>query len=166
MESQTVDQFETEVKRYGVDVVHASQEDVTETIAERIEPPAVGVSLAGDGIDLPDGVTTDPTPTELDEAATGVTKASLGIASYGSIALRTDDAGSEPISLFTEHHVAVLEEADIVPDMPEAFDWLGDEFRAKRDSVVLATGPSATADMGALVQGAHGPKTVDIILVS
>jgi L-lactate dehydrogenase complex protein LldG len=50
--------------------------------------------------------------------------------------------------------------------MPEAFDWLGDEFRAKRDSVVLATGPSATADMGALVQGAHGPKTVDIILVS
>jgi L-lactate dehydrogenase complex protein LldG len=166
MRSQTVEQFETEVTRYGVDVVHAGYEDVTETIAERIDQPAVGASLAGEGIDLPDSVTTDPTPSELDTAVGGVTKASLGVASYGSIALRTDEAGSEPISLFTEHHVAVLEQADIVADMPEAFDRFGDDFRKTRGSVVLATGPSATADMGALVQGAHGPKTVDIILIS
>lgn len=166
MQSQTVEQFETEIKRYGVDVAHASHEDVTETVAERIDPPAVGVPLPDVGSDLPNAVTTDPTPSELDAAVSGVTKASLGVASYGSIALRTDQAGSEPISLFAEHHVAVLEEADIVADMPEAFDRFGDELRETRGSVVLATGPSATADMGALVRGAHGPKTVDIILIS
>lgn len=30
---------------------------------------------------------------------------------------------------------------------------------------ILATGPSATADMGALVQGVHGPRTVHVVLV-
>jgi len=29
----------------------------------------------------------------------------------------------------------------------------------------LATGPSATADMGALVRGAHGPERVHVLLI-
>ena len=33
-------------------------------------------------------------------------------------------------------------------------------------SVVLATGPSATADMGTLVHGVHGPKDVHVVLVT
>ncbi|TKX83368.1 hypothetical protein EXE43_24625, partial [Halorubrum sp. SS5] len=31
--------------------------------------------------------------------------------------------------------------------------------------VVFATGPSATADMGGLVHGAHGPKEVHVVLL-
>ncbi|PSQ47849.1 hypothetical protein BRD19_08355 [Halobacteriales archaeon SW_7_65_23] len=111
-------------------------------------------------------VTTEPTPAELETATTGVTAASLAIADYGSVVLRADEHGSEPISLFTDHHVAVVHEDDIVPDMPAAFDWFGETLRESRDSAIIATGPSATADMGALVQGAHGPKTVEVLALT
>ncbi|MFC7134825.1 MULTISPECIES: LUD domain-containing protein [Salinibaculum] len=166
MQSEMVDQFETEIASYGVDVTHASVGDATDVIAEHLDSTAVGVPLPWDGVSLPGAVTTDPTPDELEAAKTGLSPASLGIATYGSLALRADDHGSEPISLFVDTHVAVLHEEDIVADMPEAFEWLGEELRETRDSVILATGPSATADMGALVQGAHGPKTVELIIIS
>lgn len=166
MQTEHIDQFETRLAEYGVGVTHASVETVTAVIEEHVDDSAVGVPLSWDGVDLPDTVTTAPTPRELDAATTGVSEASLGIASYGSLALRSTETGSEPVSLFVDRHVAVLHEDDIVPDMAAAFDWLGEEVRETRDSVVLATGPSATADMGALVQGAHGPKTVELIILS
>jgi L-lactate dehydrogenase complex protein LldG len=49
--------------------------------------------------------------------------------------------------------------------MAAAFEWLGEVLRETRGSAVLATGPSATADMGALVQGAHGPKEVHVVVI-
>ncbi len=164
MNVQLVNEFETEVERYGVSVVETSPEDATATIEEQMETPAVGVPL--DMADLPEDVTTDPTPAELDTAVTGITEASLGIASYGSIGLQSDEIGSEPVSLFIDHHIALLDADDVVPDMETAFGKLGERFREQRDSTILATGPSATADMGALVQGAHGPKDVTIILLT
>ncbi|PHQ46645.1 hypothetical protein DJ68_06205, partial [Halorubrum sp. C3] len=90
---------------------------------------------------------------------------SLGVAEYGSVALEADPAGTEPVSLFVDRHVVVLREADIVPDMPDAFDWLGPRARDESADVVFATGPSATADMGGLVHGAHGPKEVHVVLL-
>lgn len=166
MQTEPIERFETTISEYGVDITRASAENATAVIDDLVEPPAVGAPLSSAGVDLPESVTTEPTPTDLESATTGVSEASLGIASYGSLALRADEAGSEPVSLFVDHHVAVLDEDDIVPDMVTAFDWLGDELRSSRDSIVLATGPSATADMGSLVQGAHGPKTVDLVLLS
>jgi L-lactate dehydrogenase complex protein LldG len=50
--------------------------------------------------------------------------------------------------------------------MGDAFAALDEELQDMRDSFILATGPSATADMGALVQGAHGPKEVEVIIHS
>jgi len=168
--SQTVagvyEQFATEVQRYGVGVNRVPPKEVTETIAAVLEPPAVGVSLPWEDTDLPDSVTTEPTPAEIESAVTGVTAAANAIADYGSIVLRSDEQGSEPISLFNDRHVAVLREEDIMADMTEAFSVLGEQFRESRDSAILATGPSATADMGALVQGAHGPKEVEVIVVT
>ncbi|WP_424014941.1 LUD domain-containing protein [Halorubrum xinjiangense] len=135
--------------------------------------PAVGVPLGRSGPDgltdspatLPDRVETDPTTADLRRAHTGVTAASLGVAEYGSVALEADAAGSEPVSLFVDRHVVVLREADLVPDMPDAFDWLGPRARDESVDVVFATGPSATADMGGLVHGAHGPKEVHVVLL-
>ena len=135
--------------------------------------PAVGVPLERSGpaaladspVGLPDRVQTDPTTADLRAAHTGVTAASLGVAEYGSVALEANPAGTEPVSLFVDRHVVVLREADIVPDMPDAFDWLGPRARDESVDVVFATGPSATADMGGLVHGAHGPKEVHVVLL-
>jgi len=159
------DRFERTVGAYDVGVRRVQPSAVRETIADLLSGPAVGTPLDIEGASLPEAVTTGPTTAELEAAETGVTTASLAIAEYGSVVLRATPEGSEPISLFNDLHVVVLRESDIVPDMATAFEWFGDELRATRDSAIIATGPSATADMGALVQGAHGPKEVEVIVV-
>lgn len=163
--TDTYDQFVTEAQSYDVEVTRVSEEEVSETLADAVEPPAVGAPLPWEGVSLPEDIPTDPSPATLDGAVTGVTPASLAIADYGSLVLEPSPDGREPVSLFVDLHVAVLREGDIVPDMPAAFEWLGESFRENRGSAILATGPSATADMGALVKGAHGPKDVHVVVV-
>ncbi len=159
------ERFASRAAEYGVDLTRATAEEATAAIADAIEAPAVGAPLGIDGVELPPDVTPDPTPADLAAADTGVTGAALAIADYGSLLLRADEAASEPVSLFVDRHVAVLRAEDVVPDMAAAFEWLGRELRETRDSAIIATGPSATADMGALVRGAHGPETVEVVVV-
>jgi L-lactate dehydrogenase complex protein LldG len=158
--------FTASASEYGVNCRRVAPGSASELISDLVTDPAIGTPLPWDDVSLPPDVTTDPTVADLDRAVTGVTAASLAIAEYGSVVLRADDHGSEPVSLFTDRHVAVVREADIVRDMPAAFEFLGEALRETRDSAIVATGPSATADMGSLVQGAHGPKEVEVLVVS
>lgn len=166
MSRSRYEEFASNARAYDVKLTRVSEDELTETLADLVEPPAVGAPLPWEGLELPETVRTDPTPTQLDDAATGVTAASLAVAEYGSLVLRATPEGSEPASLFGDRHVAVLREEDLVEDMEAAFEWLGEELRATADSAILATGPSATADMGALVQGAHGPKAVHVVVIA
>jgi L-lactate dehydrogenase complex protein LldG len=158
--------FEDRLAALGVGVTRTTPAEFEAALAEVVLEPAVGVSLPYEGVSLPRSVTTDPTPAELEAARTGVTAACMGIAAYGSVVLPSTPEGSEPISLFPERHVAVLHQDDLVPGMPEALDRLGPALREDRGSYIVATGPSATADMGALVTGAHGPKEVRVVLLT
>lgn len=159
-----VDRFESSLAELDVPVSHTTPAEFDRAIREAIEEPAVGTQLPFEGFDLPEEVNTSPTPTSLRAATTGVTAAVFGIADYGSVAIRSTPEGAEPVSLFVDKHVAVLRRSDVLADMPTAIDRLGPSLRGG-DSVVLATGPSATADMGALVRGAHGPEDVTVVLV-
>lgn len=161
----TYDRFATEASEYGIELTRSAASAVPETLDSLVEEPAVGAELPWDGVALPDRVTTDPTPGQLDEATTGVTAASLAIADYGSVVLEATPGGAEPASLFADLHVVVIREEDIVPDMATAFEWFGERFRETRGSAIVATGPSATADMGSLVKGAHGPKDVHAVVI-
>lgn len=165
MTADTLSTFVDAVERHHASVHRVDADEATTKIADLVDTPAVGVPLPDAwGIDLPDTVGTDPTPADLDAAATGVTAASLAVADYGTVVLESDAAGSEAVSLFPERHVAVVRTEDVVPGMREAIGLLGDRLRDGA-SAVLATGPSATADMGELVIGAHGPREVDVVLV-
>jgi len=156
--------FKRRLDNLGVTVTEGPESACTDLVDEAAGEPAVGVALGG--LDaLPDRVETDPTTADLRAAHTGVTAAELGVAAYGSVAIEADRAGTEPVSLFVDRHVVVLRETDLVPDMPDAFDWLGPKARDESSDVVFATGPSATADMGGLVHGAHGPKEVHVVLL-
>ncbi|WP_144798874.1 LUD domain-containing protein [Halorubrum depositum] len=155
--------FKRRLDSLGVTVTEGPESECAELIDEAAGDPAVGVAL--DAGSLPDRIETDPTTAELRAAHTGVTDAELGVAEYGSVAIEADGAGTEPVSLFVDRHVVVLREADLVPDMPDAFEWLGPRARDESTDVVFATGPSATADMGGLVHGAHGPKEVHVVLL-
>lgn len=164
---EVVARFEASLDRLDVSWDRTTAGGFPETLAGAIDPPAVGAPLPFDDLSLDSSaVTVDPTPDELRTAATGVTAAGFGIAEYGTLAVRSDAAGTEPVSLYPPRHVAVLRASDVIPDVPTAIDLLSDDFAAGRDSVVLATGPSATADMGALVRGVHGPREVHVIVVT
>lgn len=165
MATGTVTTFEASLERLEVDWTHTTREGLTDVLEEVATIPAVGTPLPFD-VSLPEWVNTAPTPHELDEATTGITAAGLGIADYGSVVLPSTPEGTEPVSLFPDLHVAVLRTEDVVPGMTDAFAYLGEQFRdGEHASAIIATGPSATADMGELVKGAHGPKDVHVVML-
>ncbi len=164
----TVDTFVQALDRLAVTWARTPPDGLGAALREAIESPAVGASGLRDAFGLAEdaaGIAWRPTAGQLRAARTGVTAARLGVADYGSLLIENAPDGTEPVSLFPEKHVAVLRAEDLVPDMPAAFRWLAEALRTAPTSFVLATGPSATADMGALVRGAHGPKTVHVIIV-
>jgi L-lactate dehydrogenase complex protein LldG len=165
MSTRTVATFEDSLDRLDVGFTHVGPGAFASTLREVADDPVVGAPLPWDDPTLPDWVNDDPTPADLRTAATGVTAAGIGVADYGSVVLPSTPEGSEPASLYGDVHVPVLRRSDIVPGMPEAFSWLGERIREDRGSAVVATGPSATADMGALVRGAHGPKEVHVVIL-
>lgn len=132
---------------------------------DKMVAPAT-LSLSGTELTESFRGTIDPTPAELWDAVTGITNAAFGVASYGTVYLPHDGEGSEAISLFVDRHIVILQASDLVPDMDAAFDRLSQDLSKKAASGILATGPSATADLGALVHGAHGPGEVHVILVT
>ena len=167
MTTDIVSRFETSLSGVGVGLTRTTAAEFADTLEAEIERPAVGAPLGIEGVSLADvDVNTDPTTRELREAATGVTRVGKGVAEYGTLVVQTDEAGTEPMALYPPTHLAVLRGSDVVGDVGEALSWLGEEFDAGRDSAVFATGVSATADMGELVYGVHGPVNVHVILLT
>lgn len=165
--SSTTDAFESSLSDLGVTRTRTTTEVFAEDLRDVIDEPAVGAPIPIEGVSLDDhSITTHPTPAELDAATTGVTAAEFAVAPYGTVVVAETPDGDDPVSLFPDRHVAVLRESDILDSMAAAFDRLGPLLREERRGAILATGPSATADMGTLVQGVHGPKEVHVLVVS
>jgi L-lactate dehydrogenase complex protein LldG len=161
-----VDRLTASLDRLEVPWTRTTPNGLAAVLRDVVEPPAVGAPFPFEDLALPDGlVQTKPTPADLEAAATGVTAVRLGIADYGSIVLESGPDATEAASLFPGLHVGVLRAADIVGSMEVAFTRLGPALRERQSTFVLATGPSATADMGALVRGAHGPAQVHVVIV-
>ena len=111
------------------------------------------------------GVFSERTRQAMDRCMVGITDAFAGVARTGSVCIAVDHQDCGAISLLSRFHVAVLPAEHIV-ERP------GDLFRADRlkgeglrRNFVFITGPSATADMGPLVRGVHGPHRLHIIVV-
>lgn len=164
MASSPVSTFQSSLDGLDVGWTETDAEGFPEALDAVLDSPAIGSPLPFKGVELPEGVNTDPTPAALREAATGVTPVECAIADYGSVVVRSEGT-VEPVSLYPDTHVAVLDERDVLPDMPTAFARFGDLLR-DGESAIIATGPSATADMGDLVKGAHGPKDVHVIVLT
>jgi hypothetical protein len=97
MTSDTMDRFAESARAVNATVTRTDAEGVGDVLAEVIEPPAVGVEPDIEGVSLSElPVALEPTAAEVADAATGVTKAALGIADYGSVVIRETTAGEEP----------------------------------------------------------------------
>lgn len=167
--STVVSDFVTRLSDRGVRVLETTDDSVGELLESEIETPAVGIDpqeLPVDLASLDVEIDLDPTPETMDQAATGITGTTGGIADYGSVIIQGGPEGQEPVSLYPDHHIAILRAEDIVADMGSAINDIAESIQAGNHSHIIATGPSATADMGALVEGAHGPKSVTVVVVS
>jgi L-lactate dehydrogenase complex protein LldG len=118
-----------------------------------------------DGVRQLPGVFAERSKTALASADVGVTEAFAGVASTGSICVSVDHEYTGAVSLLAPLHIAVLDGRSIVTRPSDLLspDWLGGI--GLRRSYVFVTGPSATADMGPLVRGVHGPHRLHILLL-
>lgn len=165
--ASTLATFEASLASLDVGGTRTTTAEFPDALAAAVKGPAVGTDLPFDGVSL-DGtdVQTDPTPAQLQAATTGVTPVGGGIAEHGTVLVESRPAGDELVALYPERHIAVLRESDLVADVRTATDDLADEFQTAPGSTVFATGVSATADMGATVEGVHGPKEVHVVILT
>jgi len=111
------------------------------------------------------GVIAKPTDDQLATADAGVTEAFAGVARTGSICIAMGPPLRAAASLLMPLHVALLPAERIVFRPQELFELQGIGQEALRRNLAFITGPSATADMGPLVRGVHGPHRLHILVL-
>ena len=93
----------------------------------------------------------------------GVTSATHGLASTGSLVVDSSTAGSRAVSLLPRVHLCLLPADRIVPSHA---DVLRHQSRPMPSCRVVITGPSRTGDIEQrLTLGAHGPVALHILLL-
>ncbi|MEN8192937.1 MAG: LUD domain-containing protein, partial [Bacteroidota bacterium] len=110
-------------------------------------------------------VVNKPTNEQLSTIKCGVTDAFGGVAATGSVCVSVTKNLTSPVSMLTRKHIVVVDSKSIVP---RPRDVLSEEYlegKGLRRSFSFITGSSATADMGPLVRGVHGPGRLHIIIL-
>jgi L-lactate dehydrogenase complex protein LldG len=114
--------------------------------------------------DLP-GIISQPSDEQLSTADAGVSAAFAGVASSGSVCIAMGAPLATAASLLMPLHIVLLSPDRIVSRPRDLFDPLCLDGEGLRRDLVFITGPSATADMGPLVWGVHGPHRLHILLL-
>lgn len=156
-----------------VERIARSSEAIAQAVA-RLLPAGARIAIA-QPCDLPEslfaacrrlpGVIEGRSKQELAACDAGITDAFAAIARTGSICVCVDSADAGMVSLLPRLHIAVLPGDSIVQRPRELFDpsCLGGKGVSR--NFVFITGPSATADMGPLVRGVHGPHRLHILVL-
>jgi len=111
------------------------------------------------------GVICYPIDEQISDVPVGVTEAFAGVARTGSICVAITPMLSGTVSLFTRMHIAIVRGDTIVPHPRDVFFIEHPLVKKWLKNFVFITGPSATADMGPLVRGVHGPGALHIIIL-
>ncbi len=106
-----------------------------------------------------------PDAHQLASAEAGITDAFAGVARTGSVCISISSDLSNYISLLPRKHIVILESKNIVARPRDIFELFISKSPIEKTGWVFISGPSATADMGELVRGVHGPDELHIILL-
>jgi L-lactate dehydrogenase complex protein LldG len=157
----TAERIPADADRLSEALLHAAGDDAPIFFATSNDVrPELFASFRNNG-----GVITVPTVEQMRTLKVGVTDAFCGIASTGSVCVTIGRALSGPASSLTRKHIAVVDGSTIVPRPRDVFsgNFLGGKGLHRSFSFI--TGPSATADMGPLVRGVHGPAKLHVIVL-
>lgn len=94
--------------------------------------------------------------------------AQLGVVETGAIVTWTGKANPAANNLLPEHHIVLVDVADLVYTMEQAWERIDQELEknGRPRGINFIAGPSSTADIeGQLVYGAHGPRKWHVILL-
>jgi L-lactate dehydrogenase complex protein LldG len=143
----------------------AAAEESSREQARVVVPPGLdrGWLAAAPAEAVTDGADGHPLDAEaLDRMDGVVTAAAVAVAETGTIVLdASPDQGRRAISLVPDLHVCVVRAEQVVATVPEAVSRL-DPTRP----LTWISGPSATSDIELIrVEGVHGPRTLQIVLV-
>ncbi len=169
---ETVELLAENLADYRAIVHRCSADDLAATIAGMLAARGTRTVLAPPGLDpgwlaatdaerLPD--LAGSTPDELDRVDSVVTACAVAVAETGTIVLDgSPDQGRRRITLVPDHHICVVRVPDqVVSSVPKALRRL-DPARP----LTWISGPSATSDIELdRVEGVHGPRTLEVVLV-
>lgn len=172
---EVIERFVERVAEYKVTVRRIEEASLQEAIASActshhvrrlVIPPDLPETWLPGGIELlQDG---DALTYERLDTSDGVlTGCALGIAQTGTIVLNGGThQGRRVITLLPDYHLCVVYEDQIVNLVPEAIARLGDAVLRHRRPITFISGPSATSDIELnRVEGVHGPRTLDVLVV-
>jgi L-lactate dehydrogenase complex protein LldG len=169
---QTVELLAENLADYRAIVHRCTAADLPATIAGMLAARGAKTVLVPPGLDVEwlaaaeaERVEDRPesTPHELDQVESVVTGCALAIAETGTIVLDgSPDQGRRRITLVPDHHICVVRVPDqVVSSVPQALERL-DPTRP----LTWISGPSATSDIELdRVEGVHGPRTLEVVLV-
>jgi L-lactate dehydrogenase complex protein LldG len=126
----------------------------------QVTPPELFAPFASDP-----RVIAEPDAEEMVHSPVGVTEAFAGVARTGSVCVDVNYRYTNVVSLLAPLHIAVLVTERIVAQTRDLFRREVLDLEGLTRDFVFITGPSATADMGPLVRGVHGPHQLHVIVV-
>jgi L-lactate dehydrogenase complex protein LldG len=160
---ERVGDYRAEVRRV-TDVAEAVAVAAREHAATRfVVPAALPHAWRPPELELLDDV--GFSPTELDRMDGVVTGCTVAIAETGTIVLSGGaPEGRRAITLVPDLHICVVDEAQIVELVPEAFARLA-ELGMQSRPITFISGPSATSDIElSRVEGVHGPRQLVVLV--
>jgi L-lactate dehydrogenase complex protein LldG len=151
---------------YRAAVRRCSPQQLADTLVEALSDRGAARVVVPPGLpwQLPGAVPDDGlTAAEIDRVDGVVTACAVAVAETGTIVLDSSpDQGRRVISLVPDYHLCVVRADQVVQTVPEAVARLDPDR-----PLTWISGPSATSDIELdRVEGVHGPRTLEVVLVS
>jgi L-lactate dehydrogenase complex protein LldG len=170
---EVVERFCERAAEYRATVTRLTTDELAATVtrlchdrgARRIAVPAGGPTELAD-VEV---VVDDPplSAEQLDQVDGVLSGSALAIAETGTIVLDGGArSGRRALTLVPDWHVCIVEADTIVAGVPDAVAALA-PVAAEGRPITFVSGPSATSDIELdRVEGVHGPRTLDILVVA